>query len=68
VQPITWQSQDFYVYRIYVSARLILAKVDPAKDFVAIDVCLLNEPGLWEIVDRAIRRVAEDIGARPFRP
>ncbi len=68
VQPITWESEAFYMYRIYVSPRLIFVRIDPAKDFVAIDVYLMHEPDLWEAVDHAIRTMADEIGARPFRP
>jgi hypothetical protein len=68
VQPVTWQSAAFYMYRIYVLPRSIFARVDPTKDFVAIDVFLLQEPGLWQTVAEAILAASDDLGARPYRP
>jgi hypothetical protein len=68
VLPITWPSAAFHMYRIYVSPRSLFAKVDPVRDFVAIDVYLLQAPGLGEAVDRAIRDAIDHLGARPFRP
>ena len=68
VLPVTWQSAAPYMYRIYISPRSLFARVDPAKDFVAIDVYLLQEPGLWEPVAQAIGDAADHLGARPFRP
>jgi hypothetical protein len=68
VMSITWQSAAFYRYRVYVSPRSLLAKVDPTKDFVAMDVFLEQDPGLWDDTDQAIRRAAQDLGAQPFQP
>jgi hypothetical protein len=68
VMPITWQSAAFYRYRVYVSPRSLFAKVDPTKDFVAIDVFLGQAPGLWDDTDQALRRAVQDLGARPFQP
>jgi hypothetical protein len=68
VQPVTWQSEAFYMYRIYVLPRSIFAGVDPAKDFVAIDVYLFQEPGLWKNVADAIHATSDELGARPFQP
>lgn len=66
-QTITWQSAAFYMYRLYV-LPVGRADVDPTRDFVAMDVFLQQEHGLWDAVDRAIRRSAVALGARPFRP
>jgi len=68
VQPVTWESAAFYMYRIYVLPRSIFARVDPTKDFVAIDVFLMQEPGLWQTVADAILAASEDLKARPFQP
>jgi hypothetical protein len=68
VQPITWQSAAFYRYRIYVAPRSLLSRVDPTKDFVAVDVFALEDATLWEPADQAIRRAVADLGANPFRP
>jgi hypothetical protein len=66
--PITWQSAAFYMYKIYVLPRSLLSRVDPAKDFVAIDVFLMDEPDLWDDIAQAIRQSAHRLGAQPFRP
>lgn len=67
-QSITWQSAAFYMYRVYVVPAGTPAPVDPSKGFVAVDVFLQGEPGLWDAVNRAIRASAAALGARPFRP
>jgi hypothetical protein len=68
VLPITWESAAPYMHRIYVAPRSLLAKVNPARDFVAIDVFLFQEPALRDAVGQAIRAAAAGLGARPFRP
>ena len=68
VQPITWQSAAFYMYRVYVAPEGFRVTVDPTKGFVALDVFVLEEVNLWEAVDQAIRESAAEIGAHPFRP
>jgi hypothetical protein len=68
VQPVTWQSAAFFMYRIYVVPRSLLAGVDPAKDFVAVDVISPGNAGLWQAADAAIRSAASELGARPFHP
>jgi hypothetical protein len=67
-QPITWQSAAFFMYRVYVAREEGLVTVDPTKDFVALDVFLLEEENLWVVVDQAIRSAAAALGASPFRP
>ena len=68
VKPITWQSAAFYRYRVYISPRSFFARIDPSRDFVAIDVFLKEDSDLGDDVARAIPRAAQEIGARPFRP
>jgi hypothetical protein len=68
VRPITWQSEAAYTYRIYVASRSLIARVDPAKDFVAVDVFGPDDTVPWQPVDQAIRSAAAELGARPFRP
>jgi hypothetical protein len=68
VQPITWQSAAFFMVRVYVAPRSLFARVDPTKDFVAVDVFALGDAALWGPADQAIRRAAAELGARPFRP
>jgi len=68
VSPITWLSAAFHMYRIYVLPRSITARVDPAKDYVAIDVYLMSEPSWWQAMDEAIGAAAGKVGARPFHP
>ena len=68
VQPITWQSAAFFMYRVYVAPDSLFARVDPTKDFVAIDVFALDNAALWRPADRAIRSATAELGARPFRP
>ncbi len=66
-QAITWESAAFYMYRIYVAEKGRSVTVNPAKDFVALDVFVFEEPNLWHAVDQAIRTVLVDLGARPNR-
>ena len=68
VQPVTWQSAAFYMYRIYIAPRSPFARMDPAKDFIAIDLFGLGDGSQWPAADQAIRRAAAGLGARPFRP
>jgi hypothetical protein len=68
VQPITWQSAAFFMYRVYIAPDSLFARVDPTKDFVAIDVFALGDGALWAPADQAIRSAASELGARPFRP
>ena len=68
VKPITWQSAAFYRYRIYVSPRSLFARIDPSRDFVAIDMFLKEDSDLGDAVVQAIPRAAQELGARPFRP
>ena len=68
VKPITWQSAAFYRYRVYISPRSFFARIDPSRDFVAIDVFLKEDSDLGDDVARAIPRAAQELGARPFRP
>jgi len=68
VQPITWQSAAFFMYRVYIAPDSLCARVDPTKDFVAIDVFALNDAALWGPADQAIRSAATALGAMPFRP
>jgi hypothetical protein len=68
VQPVTWQSEVPFMYRIYVAPRSLFARVDLAKDFVALDVFGPGNAVLWQPVDQAIRDAAAELGARPFRP
>ena len=68
VLPITWQSQAFYMYRIYVLPRSLFARVDLSKDFVAVDPFLFQEPGLSDGVAQAIYNTTDELGARPFQP
>jgi hypothetical protein len=68
VQPITWQSQAFFQYRIYVSPKLFFVHVNLAEDFVAIDAYLMQDPNLWDVVDRSVRAASSELGARPFQP
>jgi hypothetical protein len=68
VMPITWQSAAFYRYRVYVSPGSLFARIDPSRDFVAIDVFLKEDSDLGDDVARAIPRAAQKLGARPFRP
>jgi hypothetical protein len=68
VQPVTWQSAAFFMYRIYVTPRSPFARLDPAKDFVAVDVISPDNAALWQAADAAIRSAASELGARPFRP
>jgi hypothetical protein len=67
-QAITWESAAFYMYRVYVSEKGRFVTVNPAKDFVALDVFVFEEPDLWDAVDQAIRTASAKIGARPYRP
>lgn len=67
-QAITWESAAFYMYRLYVAPKSLFARVNPAKDFVALDTFLLQEEALWEVVDAAIRAACAQTGARPFHP
>jgi hypothetical protein len=68
VKPITWQSAAFFMYRIYVSPPSLSNRIDPTRDFVAIDVYLMQEPGLFQDVDQAIYDAADHLGAKPFQP
>jgi hypothetical protein len=68
VQPVTWQSAAPYINRIYIAPRLLVARVDPAKNFVALDVFGPGNLILWQPVEQAIRNAAAELGARPFRP
>ena len=68
VQVVNWESAAFYMYRIYVAPEGLFVEVNPTKDFVALDVFLLEEENLWVGVDQAIRKSAIEIGARPFSP
>ena len=68
VQPITWQSAAFFMYRVYIAPDSLFARVDPTRDFVAIDVFALNNAALRGPADQAIRSAATALGARPFRP
>ena len=68
IQPITWQSAAFFMVRVYIAPRSLLFKVDPTRDFVALDVFIAKDENLWHTVDDAIRAAMKEIGARPFRP
>jgi hypothetical protein len=68
VQPVTRQSAAFFMYRVYVAPRSPSARVDPTKDFVAVDVFGLDSSSFWQTVDGTIRRAAVGLGATPFRP
>ncbi|MGD2253254.1 MAG: hypothetical protein PVF70_10120 [Anaerolineales bacterium] len=65
---ITWESARFYMYKVYVAPKSIFARVNPVKDFVAIEVSVFEELDLWQVVEEAIRGAAAKIGARPFHP
>jgi hypothetical protein len=67
VQPVTWQCEAFFMYRVYVARRSLFARVDPAKDFVAVDVFFPGNAALWQVADGAIRGAVSQLGARPFR-
>ncbi|MFH2103627.1 MAG: hypothetical protein ABIJ39_09780 [Chloroflexota bacterium] len=67
-QAITWESAAFYMYRVYVAPKSIFARINPSKDFVALDVFILEDVSLWYAVDEAIRDAAVQTGARPFQP
>ncbi len=67
-QAITWESAAFFMVRIYVAPKTLFWRVNPAKDFVALDIFVFEELALWPVVDEAIRAAAAGIGARPFRP
>ena len=67
VKPVTWQSAAFYRYRVYVSPRSLFARIDPSRDFVAIDVFLGQDAELGDDVAQGIRQAANKLGARPFR-
>jgi len=66
--PITWQSAAFYMYRVYVLPHSLFARVDPAKDFIAIDVFTLQDPSLWDVVAQSIHQAAQELGAEPYQP
>jgi len=68
IKVVTWQSQIFFKYKVYLLPRSILARVDPSQNFLAVDAYLFAEPDNWEAVDSAIRSAAGKIGARPYRP
>ena len=68
LMPITWQSAAFYMYRVYVMPRSLFARVDPAKNFIAIDVFTLQDPSLWEGAARSIHQAAQELGAKPYQP
>jgi hypothetical protein len=65
---ITWESARLYLYKVYVAPKSIFARVNPVKDFVAIEVSVFEELDLWQVVEEAIRGAAAEIGARPFHP
>ncbi len=67
-QAITWESAVFSMYRVYVAPRNGLARVNPVRDYVALDIMVFEEQDLWEAIDEAIRESAVGIGARPFQP
>jgi hypothetical protein len=67
-QAVTWQSAAFYMYRVYVAPKALFARVDPARNFVGVDVFILEEAALGQVVDEAIRDAARRMGARPFHP
>jgi len=68
LQVIDWESAAFYAYRVYLVPDRFFYKVNPAKDFVALDFFLLDALGPWEGIDHAIRMAARDVGARSYRP
>jgi hypothetical protein len=68
VQPVTWQSAAFYMYRIYVIPRTLFARVDLSKDFVAVDLFLMQETGRWDEIVQAVQEAAQELGARPYEP
>jgi hypothetical protein len=68
ISPVTWQSAAFHMYRLYVVPRGLFVKIDPTKDYVALDISVQEEPDSWPAVQEAIEEAVAAIGARPFRP
>lgn len=68
VQPVTWPSAAFFMFRIYVLPEGAGRRVDPARDFVAVDVYTGQDGALREAVWAAVRSAAADVGAEPYSP
>jgi len=68
VQIVTWESAAFYMYRVYVAPKSFFARVNPAKNFVGLDVFIFEEEALSRMVEESIRDAAKEIGARTFLP
>jgi hypothetical protein len=67
-QPITWESEAFHMYRVHVVRKGLFVQVNPVKDYVGLDLYLLEEKDLWKVIDEAIQDAAAEIGAKPFHP
>jgi hypothetical protein len=66
VQAVTWESEVFHMYRVYVVPDELFVAFDPVKDYVAVDVILLPDSIAWEQVQTGIELAAEGLGARPI--
>lgn len=64
VRAITWESEAFHMYRIYVVPDEMFIAFNPVKDYVAIDVVLQPDSIAWEQVQIGIELAAEGIGAK----
>lgn len=67
-QAITWESEAFHMYRVHVVQKGLFVQVNPVKDYVGLDLYLIEETDLWRTVDGAIQNSAAEIGAKPFHP
>lgn len=66
VTPISYQSAAFHMIRIFVQSGS--GEVDFTRDYVAVDVYLMHEPGLWAEVMTAIANAARGVGAQSYQP
>lgn len=66
VQSVTWESEAFHMYRIYVIPDEVFVTFDPVTDYVAVDVILQSDSIAWEPIQAGIELAAQELGARPI--
>jgi hypothetical protein len=67
IRAITWQSAAVFQHRLYVMPRNLFARVDPTRDFVAVDIYAYDEPALFLELPDIVRSAMATLGARPYR-
>jgi hypothetical protein len=68
VSAVTWQSEAYHMFRVYVVADEWFVSYDPTKDYVAVDVFVEQGEAAWQRARLGIERAVEAMGGRPIAP